>query len=337
MSALKKLYNTASFDISEVNKIAQNNYPHLCKLLAQRYTHNGTTVTRRQRLQQFLDAVRQFKTDTPEDYTDREGRLWIPVPRGSKLIADNHGGPGSWGNNIRAFCVLGLAYPYNPDRHGKKNAPQVQHFRAAYEARRKTEDMRQYYREHPEEKKSAKNSPTFYLIPRYSKKRLAEADRRAAILEGFSVGKWGMDAIRDALGNEAANCAFDVKYTQHGPATAEQRERLKMAALKRLYDDGYFYPADVLADVLSASDAIQAAEAARAEAGDIFDAYDEPLDLETYSEKKQRERHFTQTWEQYLTPFALLREMRWTLCQPNDEERQRYNITGNTRIVTRRR
>lgn len=311
-----------------------SSYSYLTKILAQHYTtRNGTTITRGQRLQQFLDAVQQFETDTPENYTDREGRMWIPVPRDSKLIADNGGGAGGWGNNIRAFCVLGLAYPYNPDNHGKRNLRHVQHFTAAYEARRETDKMNAYYKAHRDKypHKQLSHSPTFYYIPEYTPERLAEADRRAAILSGFPVGKWGMDAIRDALGNKATNCAFDVKYTQHGPATAEQRERLKMAALRRLYDDGYFYPADVLADVLSASDAIQAAEAARAEAGDIFDAYDDTIARDA----RTAERHFTKTWEQYLTPYGLLKELNLKLSPPSNEERQRYNLTGRTRIARR--
>lgn len=327
---LEKLGRAILFNITALRKIEEKNHPYLCKLLGQRY--GG--ITRRQRLEQFLKAVMGFYTDEPDSFTDRDGLLWIPIPRDHALIDVHGGGASSWGNNLRLFCVLGLATPYNPDNHGKTNLPQVQHFTAAYEARKRTEQMNAYYKAHPDEypHKSKSHSPTFYNIPRYGKKRLAEAEKHAAILKGLSVGKWKMDPIRDALGNDEANRAFDVLFNSIGPRTAERRERLKMAALRRFFEDGYFYPVDVLSDALSASDASTAAEAAKgAEAVDIFENYDEPINLEAYEADQRRKYLYLKTWEEYLTPCGLLREMGWKLGQPTRAEKETYHLPADSR------
>lgn len=324
-SSLELLSNSIYFDIEELSKIEEKTYPHLYKTLMQ--------YNRYERARQFLKAIKAFKTDTPEDYTDREGRIWIPVPRdnglikGNKYIKPNGGGATTWGNVIRMLCVLGLVYPYNPDNHGKKNAQQMQHFKAAYEARKKTEEMNAYYREHREEypHKSKSHSPNFYFVPRYGKKLLREAEKRAEELSKVSVGYWRKDLVRDALGNDPANKAFDVQYTAIGPHTAKQRETLREAVIARLDANGYFYPADVLNDVLSGGSSEESEEE---ELEDIFDAYDEPI------EDTRNERHFTQTWEQYYR-YALLKELGLKLGPPSKADQQQYNLTGNTHIITR--
>ena len=269
-------------NLNTVVKLVENEgsvYPHLTKLLK---AHGAAKA---QRLLQLTKSALAYDTTIPGNppNIDGGGIAYVKLPR-QRLQAQYGGQPATWNGDINLFCVLGLVIRHKPGNHSEaKNTP-----------------AENYSIKVAKSKGNGSRAATWYTFPRYTHARLSEADRRAEALRGRPAGK---DAVRDALGNEIANRAHDSAYDIN-PDTLRHRERLRKAALSRLDAYGYFYPEDVLNDVLTASDASE-------------------------------ERWIRRAWSEYKTTLAT-DEGLTDAHRPTNTEQTFYHLTNLKHIVTRR-
>lgn len=306
------LTSVLNFDLEVVAQLLESDgseYPYLSKCLRQRGAAKG------QRLMQLLREALAYDTSIPGNppNIDGGGYAYVKLPR-ERLRAKHGGSPSTWNDAINLFCAIGFMIQHKPGNHSPENNTAAENYSV---------DV-------AEGKGNHSRPATWYTFPRYRAEVLSEAERRAEALKRTPAQK---DAIRDAIGSDIANMATDTAYNIH-PETEKQRETLRKAALARLDAYGYFYPADVLNDALSASDAIQAAEAAK-EAEDMFTT--DPETEKRIRDAKRERRHYEQTWKQYLTPHGLLEAEHLTQPhKPTAAEREAYHLSNGKYIVTRR-
>lgn len=253
-------------------------YPHLTKELKARGAAKG------QRLLQLTRSALAYDTSIPGNppNIDGGGVAYVKVSL-AKLHALHGGSKSTWREYITRFCALGLLKQKKPDNHSPEKNTAAENYSVKV----------------AEEHGNGSRAASWYTFPRYTPQRLAEADAKAEQMQGRPARK---DAIRDALGDDIANRATDTRYGIH-PDTVAQRKALRTAVLTRIDAKGYCYPADAIADALSASEGTTEAE-------------------------------ITETWKAYRETLCNGEGLRYH--RPSGADRQQYNLSKGDYIITRR-
>lgn len=292
------LRNVLRDNLSTVIQLLESDeYPHLTKLLQARGAAKGN------RLLQLIDEAMAYdpqKFGTPPSI-DENGVASVMLPRG-RLIAQHQGSCSTWDEAIKLFCVLGLMQQHKPDNHSEENNTQAQKYSVKFA---KSQGGRW-------------RAATWYTFPRYTPRHLREADTRAGQMQGRPATK---DATRDTLGVDIANRAHDTAYGMH-PETAKCRERLREAAEARLQAQGYFYPSDVMEDVLRTFEADR----------NVDKLFTGDKAVQEAEDRYIKERKLvTRTWKDYEK--TLLDKMNLTKGPPTKAEASIYNLQTKKHII----
>lgn len=319
ISIYDELSTTLRRNRDKVNELIEGDgleYPYLTKVLK---SHGGALANRLLQLIEFALAYDIRLPDNPPNiHLTDDG---VPIARvklpGKKLSA-KYGGQGTtWYGKcgvIERLCTLGLLDQHKPGNHSPENNTAAENYSVGVAEKHGNHS-------HP---------ATWYEFHKYTPERLAKAEAKLAE-NGGKIPR-GKDAIRDAYDDKTANRATDTRYGIH-PGTVAYREAMRAAAITRLNRDGYFRKDDILADVLSASDAIKAEERAKEAAEDIFSEATKKI----FDAAKKERGRIRNAWDEYLTDKGLFKDESLTKPHPpSKEERQRYNLSDGKYIITRR-
>lgn len=295
----KELERNLSVIKDIVNDRMSSIYPCLSKRLTSYRASCG------KRLCFMLEYARNYGADDRQFISYDSYRGYECALSYDTMITQYGGSVETWYHTVRFFSSVGLLYVHKPDNHEKGNTPaQMYSVTRARERASKTH-------------KKAR-SVNWYSFPRYSEKRLAEAEERCVCLQGISMSSMNKDALRDALGEKIANTAADTVF-QMSPETEKEREVIKSIIAEQIERDGYTTPTRVLRSVEEKI------------INEPVNVDDDIFNVDLVVENEKIRKHIRWTWKAYQK--KLFEGMQLVYSSPTGSEREAYKLSDKKWII----
>lgn len=228
----------------------------------------------------------------------------------------------TWWHSVQMLSVLGLLYIHKPDMHDGDDSLSPYGNTPAQE----------YSLNRAKEKSASSGirhrAVNWYSFPRYSEKVFAEAERRAAALEGIGIGSINKDVVRDRLGDAVANIAYDTHYGI-SKETAGYRAVIRQVVEAQILERGYTTPSAVLMEAYAQTAGEDVEEPTAAdEERDIWSAIEDNKQLRAAEKGRKR---LKRAWKVYRP--ILLDEMGLKYSAPTKAEKEALQLHSGSWII----
>lgn len=228
----------------------------------------------------------------------------------------------TWWHSVQMLSVLGLLYIHKPDMHDGDDSLSPYGNTPAQE----------YSLNRAKEKSASSGirhrAVNWYSFPRYSEKVFAEAERRAAALEGIGIGSINKDVVRDRLGDAVANIAYDTHYGI-SKETAGYRAVIRQVVEAQILERGYTTPSAVLMEAYAQTAGEDVEEPTAAdEERDIWSAIEDDKQLRAAEKGRKR---LKRAWKVYRP--ILLDEMGLKYSAPTKAEKEALQLHSGSWII----
>lgn len=292
-------------------------YPHLSKRLCDYRASLG------KKLGSILSYAISYGQNEEEFISKADGCRGYECMLSYDSMVKLYGGScDTWWKGMQMLAALGLLYIHKPDMHdGDDNNSSYGNTPA------------QEYSLNRARKKSASSGVrhrpvNWYSFPKYTERMLAEAERRAAALEGIRIGSINKDVIRDRLGDVVANNAYDTPYGISGETEA-YREVIRQVIEAQILEHGYTTPSAVLMEAYdqTAGEDVEEPTAADEER-DIWSAIEDDRQLRAGERGRKR---LKRAWDGYRS--SLFAEMGLKYSAPTKAEKEALQLHSGSWII----